>query len=311
MTSTEPRATEPQATALPATALPSTGRALVLGPGGYAGTAWTAGLVAGLREAGIDLADADLIVGTSGGAIVGALLATGQDPRRLADPLPADALPAGPTRATAPRRPDPALTGAVHAVLGDRTLTPQEARRRVGRLALDAADPHDPRTHEAQQTLLAHRRALIGADTWPRRRLLLTAVQAETGEPAVWDRTSGVPLVHAVAASSAFPGVEPPVAVDGHHYLDGALRAGVNADLATGARTLVVIAPLAHRFPREELDRQLAATGAPITIAVTPDPASITALDAPPHDPTTWPTAYLAGHRQATHTAPHLHPTWP
>ena len=47
------------------------GSAVVLGPGGPAGTAWLAGLAAGLRRAGVDLGAADLIVGTSAGAIVG------------------------------------------------------------------------------------------------------------------------------------------------------------------------------------------------------------------------------------------------
>ncbi|MGW0208234.1 patatin-like phospholipase family protein [Streptomyces sp. NPDC003233] len=59
-------------------------RALVLGPGGRLGTAWMAGLSAGLRSFGVNLGEADLIVGTSAGAIVGAVLATGQDPARLA-----------------------------------------------------------------------------------------------------------------------------------------------------------------------------------------------------------------------------------
>ncbi|MGW0131517.1 patatin-like phospholipase family protein [Streptomyces sp. NPDC003299] len=56
---------------------------------------------------------------------------------------------------------------------------------------------------------------------WPRRPLLFPAVDAESGEPVVWDAAAGVPLVHAVAASGAFPGVEPPVAVKGRHYVDG------------------------------------------------------------------------------------------
>ena len=65
--------------------------AVVLGPGGPVGTAWLAGLAAGLRHEGVDLGAADLIVGTSAGAIVGAILASGGDPGRLAAlPAPAD-----------------------------------------------------------------------------------------------------------------------------------------------------------------------------------------------------------------------------
>ncbi|GAA0390710.1 hypothetical protein Acor_47490 [Acrocarpospora corrugata] len=57
--------------------------AVVLGPGGPVGTAWLAGLAAGLRREGVDLGAADLIVGTSAGAIVGAVLACGGDLDRL------------------------------------------------------------------------------------------------------------------------------------------------------------------------------------------------------------------------------------
>jgi NTE family protein len=65
--------------------------AVVLGPGGPAGTAWMAGLAEGLRREGVDLGAADLIVGTSAGAIVGAILASGGDLARLAAlPAPAD-----------------------------------------------------------------------------------------------------------------------------------------------------------------------------------------------------------------------------
>ncbi|MFD0574543.1 patatin-like phospholipase family protein [Kitasatospora gansuensis] len=175
-------------------------RALVLGPGSHVGTAWTAGLAYGLRRDGVDLGEADLIVGTSAGAIIGALLATGQDPGRLATSA----------RRSAHRvKADPARMGAVFAVLGDRSQEPGEVRRRVGRLALDSTDP------QAEEALIAGRAALIGVAAWPQRRLLITAVDATTGEPVVWDRDSGVPLVHAVAASSAFPGAAPPVAIDG------------------------------------------------------------------------------------------------
>ncbi|MEW2417403.1 patatin-like phospholipase family protein [Streptomyces sp. NPDC046866] len=270
-------------------------RALVLGPGGHVGTAWLAGLAYGLRRDGVDLGEADLIVGTSAGAIVGTLLATGQDPGRLA---------------TSARRPahrlkaDPARTGEVFAVLGDRSLEPGEARRRVGRIALDSADP------QADQALIAGRAALIGADTWPERRLLITAVDATTGEPVVWDRDSGVPLVNAVAASSAFPGAAPPVAIDGRRYMDGALRSGPNADLAAGARTLVVVEPMAHLFPREPLDQQLAAVGADTVVTIGPDPAAVRAFGSDPGDLAAWGPAYQAGLRQADEAGARLRSTW-
>ncbi|WP_328929723.1 patatin-like phospholipase family protein [Streptomyces sp. NBC_00190] len=274
------------------------GRALVLGPGGLVGTAWMAGLAAGLRRGGVDLGEADLTIGTSAGAIVGALLATGQDLDRLAAP----ARRPGPA---APRREvDAAVMGSVFAVLGEEGLDPGEARRRVGRIALDHAGSDDERA------LLAARGALIGSTTWPDRQLMLTAVDAATGEPVVWDRTSGVPLVHAVAASSAFPGAEPPVAVQGRRYMDGALRAGTNADLAAGAHTLVVVEPLAHVFPREQLEQQLAAVGAWAVVTVGPDPDAVRAFGSDLQDRANWEPAYRAGLGQATATVERLRPVW-
>ena len=54
-------------------------RVLVLGGGGIIGIAWETGLVSGLSEGGIDVRDADLVVGTSAGSVVGTRLAAGQD----------------------------------------------------------------------------------------------------------------------------------------------------------------------------------------------------------------------------------------
>ena len=45
-----------------------TDRALVLGGGGSAGNAWLLGVLAGLADGGLDVTDADLVVGTSAGA---------------------------------------------------------------------------------------------------------------------------------------------------------------------------------------------------------------------------------------------------
>ncbi|MEU6976907.1 MULTISPECIES: patatin-like phospholipase family protein [unclassified Streptomyces] len=266
-------------------------RALVLGPGGRLGTAWTAGLAAGLRGFGVDLGEADLIVGTSAGAIVGAVIATGQDPARLA----AVSLPRTADASSAPRHPDPAVMGAVLATLADPGLDPAEKRRRVGRIALETVDA------EADRRLIAQRGALIGTDTWPRRPLLIPAVDAESGDPVVWDTGAGVPLAHAVAASSAFPGVESPVAIGDRRYLDGALRAGTNTDLAGEARTMVIVAPLAHRRPQPTPD------GAHL---LAPDAAAVRILDAEGTGPEAWTAAFQAGEAQAGAAAEKLRPHW-
>ena len=52
-------------------------RAVVLGGGGVAGIAWEVGVLATLLEHGIELNDADLVVGTSAGSVVGTALRSG------------------------------------------------------------------------------------------------------------------------------------------------------------------------------------------------------------------------------------------
>ncbi|HEY1821798.1 MAG TPA: patatin-like phospholipase family protein, partial [Trebonia sp.] len=167
------------------------------------GTAWMAGLLLGLQRAGLDLGHADRIIGTSAGAIVGAALAVGRDLGRFAAP----SAPGVPAR-HAPR-PDPARIHQVLATLAAPGLDPGEARRRAGKLALADRDPG------AEQAQISGRHALIGTDAWPDRCLMIVAVDAASGEPVVWDRSSGVPLVPAVTASSAFPGASPPIRIGG------------------------------------------------------------------------------------------------
>ncbi|MCO5973123.1 patatin-like phospholipase family protein [Actinoallomurus soli] len=254
--------------------------ALVLGPGGVVGTAWTAGLMVGLRRAGVDPAEADLIVGTSAGAIVGAMLATGGDLERLGT------LPRTGTETSGPVV-DPARLNEVFAVLGDRSLDPVEARRRVGRIALAGTGEE-----EAHRSRMA---ALTGTG-WPDGRLLITTVDVESGERRVWSRDDGAPLASAVAASCAMPGVYPPITLGGRRYMDGALAGGVNADLAAGAGAVILVEPLAHLLPPE-------AAAATPTVRIVPDRAAIEAFGPDLHDRAASPASYEAGVRQAAGAA--------
>lgn len=270
-------------------------RALALGAGGPVGAAWMAGLASGLRRGGVDLGEADLIVGTSTGAIIGAVLATGQDPVRLATPVR--------TADATPPQVDGHRLGEAFAVLGSAASNPDEARRRVGQIALAAETG-------AEQPHIARMRAMAGADQWPDRHLLITALDAETGEQKVFDRASGAPLPRAVAASTAFPGIYPPITINGRRYIDGSLRSATNAGLAAGARTLVVIDPQAHLFPRELLHQELAAAEAHTEVTIEPDPESIRAFGSNLNDRTAWEPAYQAGLRQAADAAEQLRLAW-
>jgi NTE family protein len=105
----------------------------------------------------------------------------------------------------------------------------------------------------------AQRRAIIDGrlprHEWPAHpRLLVTAVDAETGEAVVWDHDSGVDLVDAVAARCAVPLVWPPMSVNGRRYVDGGVRSPINADYATGCSRVVVLAPTTAAIRRGRVE---------------------------------------------------------
>ncbi|MFB4296112.1 patatin-like phospholipase family protein [Actinomadura sp. NTSP31] len=251
------------------------GWGLVLGPGGPVGTAWMAGLAAGLRAAGADPAGADVIVGTSAGAIAGAMIAAGRDLAAVADLPPRDG----------PHPRDPSVMERVFGLLNDPALPPDEARRRVGTLALEAAALPAER-HRASMEFL------VGTDVWPERPLLITGVDVASGEPVVWDRASGVPLSAAVAASSAAPGHARPVEVGGRLFMDGAFGGGSWPWLARDAGTVVLVEPFAHM-----------SDGSGGDVRIVPDEAALEAFGGDVGDVTRWSRCYRAGVRQAPEAA--------
>jgi NTE family protein len=266
--------------------------ALVLGGGGVGGIAWITGLLAGLAEAGQDVTGAELLVGTSAGSTVAAQVGSGIGLEELYA-----------------RQVDPALQAAeimaemdlekfaaeIGAAVGTAASVP-EMRRAVGRVALEARTVPEPERRAVIESRLP-------SHTWPERALRVVAVDAETGEARVFDRDSGVPLVDAVAASCAVPGVWPPVTIGSRRYVDGGVRSMANADLAAGADRVLVIAPMGttEPFPSEQpLERtvgELRAQGAEVAVVV-PDEASRAAVGANPLDPATRRPAAEAGRAQ-------------
>ncbi len=113
----------------------------------------------------------------------------------------------------------------------------QDARARIGALALRATT-----VPEGERRAII--RSRIRESDWPARKLVVTAVDTADGSFHALDAASGVPLVDAVAASCAVPGVWPPITVDGHRYMDGGMRSTTNADLAAGHDRVLVLAPM-------------------------------------------------------------------
>jgi len=268
-----------------------TGRALVLGGGGLAGIAWELGLLAGLAELGLDVRDADLVVGTSAGSIVGTLLRTGGDPAglyaRQLEPAPAAERPVD-FDATAMMT---AIAQRLAGVTGE-----DDARARVGALALEATT-----VPEGDRRAIIEAR--IGDPAWPAGRLVVTAVDTGDGSFAAFDRDSGVSLLDAVAASCAVPTVWPPITIGGRRYMDGGMRSVTNADLAAGCERVLVVAP----FPGPSggplgpgLDDEVAELRKAAEVhVVLADQAALRAFGVNPLDPATREPSARAGYAQA------------
>jgi NTE family protein len=243
------------------------GCALVLGGGGITGIAWETGLITGLAALGIDLAAADVIIGTSAGAVVGADLTSGQ---------PLEAVYQAQLE---PPAPEPAvrLGGKVLSRLLWITGTsrdPVRARARIGAWALAARTMPEAERRKVFE-------ARLPSGDWPARPLRVTAVDAHTGEFAVFDAAGPASLVDAVGASCAVPGVWPPVTIGGRRFVDGGVRSVANADLAAGAGRVVIVAPVAaglrHMASPGRQAAALAAAGARVVV-VRPDRAAERAI---------------------------------
>ena len=206
-------------------------RALVLGGGGVTGIAWETGLIAGLAGLGIDLAAADVIIGTSAGSVVGTDIACGQELEALYQAQ------------LAPPAPEPPVRIAwdfIGRLLWDvhTSRDPKRARARIGRWALAV-----PTMPEADRRKVFEAR--LPASIWPSRPLKVTAVDAQTGDFAVFDSAGDASLVDAVGASCAVPGLWPPVTIGERRFMDGGMRTVANADLAHGYERVVIVAPVA------------------------------------------------------------------
>jgi NTE family protein len=320
MTHGEPSRTSRQIAADPDRATPDDGgplrratRAVVLGGGGPVGRAWETGLAAGLMERGIDLGSADLIVGTSAGAIVGAQLALKIDLAATAADLVPKGEPAPPPSA---RTGMAALIGATAAATG--SADPEAARAGIGRMALAA--------HTISEAASIRRAmfAPLAGQAWP-GSFQATAVSAQTGVFKVWDAASAVPLVRAVASSSALPGVYPPITIGGERYMDGAVRSMLNADLAAGHTVVFVVSCFALAVPRGISNPHLETLNAALKseLATIRDSGAVLEVVTPSEeflalttggtnmlDPGLVPDAYRAGARQSETTADRLAAIW-
>jgi NTE family protein len=218
--------------------------ALVLGGGGAAGQAWEIGIIAGLAEAGLDMTEAaDLVVGTSAGATTAAWVRSGIPAAELlASVLSEPARPVGQNRERPPSLPMATVFERMRAI-GAAATSAADLQRAMGAFGLESDSTLEPGAGQRRAVVAAR----LPRHEWPDRPMIVTAVDAHTGELAAFDRDSGVDLVDAVNASTALPGLVPTVSINGARYIDGGVRSTENADLASGYANVVVLSPLGGR----------------------------------------------------------------
>jgi NTE family protein len=232
---------------------------LVLGAGGITGIAWLVGALEAIREhSGWDPASADVVSGTSAGAVAAAVLVSDVPPRSLLtyaeDPAALDEAAA---RATAGRRAERAgLPWPGSLALGLTGLLATSPRHRLASLAgfvptgRRSGDEIRGLTHEAV------------AGGWPTStELWLHACDYGTGERVTFGR-GGHPaadLADAVAASCAVPGYYQPVTISGRRYIDGGVWSFSNADALrdAGCDTVICLTPFSTRARGSALDTAL------------------------------------------------------
>jgi NTE family protein len=290
-------------------------RALVLGGGGAAGNAWLIGVIAGLFDAGLDVTEADLIIGTSAGSTAAAQISATRPPELLASilaavPQPRTA-PVSSDRGRAPINPAASHMETTAAIIGAAD-GPADMRRRMGAWAIeiDAASGGSAQTW--WRTTVAAR---LPSQLWPPRRMLITTVDAHSGEPVIFDRDSGVDLVDAVAASCAGGFA---YRIGDSQYIDGGYRSNAeNADLASGFGRVLVLSPLGgrSRTPPEwgmhlatQVD-ELRAAGSRVE-TIFPDGRALDAFGDNLMDLSTRPPAARAGYDQGKAFAQQLSEFW-
>jgi NTE family protein len=251
------------------------GIGVVLGAGGNLGAAWMiARLYAIEQAAGVDLRTADLVVGSSAGSVLAAMITSGVSVSQLLAHQQGDADDTNPlTRSGFDY--DTSVGGALPERpplrLGSARLLRQVARhpRRHGFMtALAAAAPPGRGslaglTAALQSSLAAAARDGSGVDSqaWP-PPLRIASINYLTGERVIFGAV-GAPrasVVDAVLASCSIPGWFPPTLIDGQPYVDAGFRQATSADVAAGCglRTVYVLAPLASVGPEPPPPTRLA-----------------------------------------------------
>lgn len=278
-------------------------RALVLGGGGPVGVAWEAGLLAGLRDGGVDVRDADYVQGTSAGAIVGSAVAMGADLDVLAEAQ----------RSVASVTPGAGAPPDLAPLMGFLQRMPAtgepsiELRKEIGAFSLRAKTM-------SEDQFVAMLGAGLAPGAWP-EKFACMSVDTETGEFRLWRKADGVDLARAVSASCSVPGIFPAVTISDRRWMDGGMRSSISIDQAAGYKRVLAVAVM-PAMARTRLVARFEAEGEAVRAAggemilIGPDEASSDAFGPNLMDGARRPATMEAGRAQGRREAERLKAWW-
>jgi NTE family protein len=227
-------------------------RALVLGGGGVLGAAWTIGALSAVSDSlGWDPRTAEVVVGTSAGAVVAAMLAGGLGVESLVNhqlgiPAPGDPhVDFDPDTASGGSRPPMPRLRIGSTALVARTV--RHPRRTPMLAALAGLAPPGRGSLEAVASLV---RSVDRGAGWPSApQTWIVAMDYDGGHRVAFGRDDAPPaeIADAVVASCAIPGWYAPTMIGGRRYVDGGTLSPTSIDLLCDAEVdeALVLAPLA------------------------------------------------------------------
>ncbi|CAB4881400.1 MAG: patatin-like phospholipase family protein [Actinobacteria bacterium] len=229
-------------------------RGIVLGGGGVLGGTWAVGALLALDEVfGFDARAADVLVGTSAGSVLAAMLGAGVSAEQLRQRYNDEAVADGPL-AGLEWDPDAAIGGNRPAMpkvlgpgslrlIGNRLLHPSQ----VPATALVAAlMPEGTKTMAGVGRLIDSITPIGGWSDHP--ACWIVAMDYDSGRRVVFGRPGSMvaPLSSAVMASCSIPGWFAPVRIGGHTFIDGGALSATSVDVVehAGLDEVYVIAPM-------------------------------------------------------------------
>lgn len=210
-------------------------RGLVLGGGGAYLASWMVGYFTALKSKGVDVAQADIAVGTSAGSVVGAALMGGRLWRLRSELDILGEFPKLFALLIPTMAPNPSQVRARHIANTASQASP-DVIQSIGRAAMAARNPAGPSDYFTTV------RRLIGEEKWPSPKLHTTAIDCYTGQRVIVSQSANIPINEACAASSSLPGSMGPTWLKERLCMDGGIcQTSTHSDVVAGVKKALIV----------------------------------------------------------------------